>query len=536
MLRRRIYRLFFMLVAAIGVASSAGWIAHSHALSFLRPRAGGAVLGLMILLAATAGSIAIRWLRWQYLCRQFGFRIPTRDSARIYIATLPAIATPFYVGEIVRGLLIRDRPRRFLAAATGIWFIERSADALILLAFLLAATMGPPAAWAGLGVLVLVVLLLVLAKGRRGRGWAICRASGLLVVSTAMAWGLVLPAMSWSARLLGQPVDLAASTRVFSSGTLVGGVTGIPMGVAITGGQMIHHLRSLGLAEDAAVSLVALQRAGTSWFAFSLGLVCLVVYRRRLLLNLGQSVTHHFDEISDDYEEDIPAHVRDRLLVRKIDTMVAKLPPGEAAALAGLDIGCGQGWYACELARRGYRMHACDASSGQIEYARANAAKANVELTLCCATASALPYADNTFDFAYSINVFHHITDLAAREIAFREVVRVLKPGGVFFLQEINTTNPVFLLYAEYLFPLIHEIDDGTERFIRPAHLPSLDGAAWQKDVEYFTFLPDFVPARVLRLMAPLERALEKSFLRSWSAHYVARLIKDGPSTPAAAG
>lgn len=39
------------------------------------------------------------------------------------------------------------------------------------------------------------------------------------------------------------------------------------------------------------------------------------------------------------------------------------------------------------------------------------------------------------FDFAYELNVLHHIRDYPA---AIREVRRVLKPGGRFFLQDLS--------------------------------------------------------------------------------------------------
>ncbi|SEF14508.1 Glycosyl transferase family 2 [Rhizobiales bacterium GAS191] len=47
--------------------------------------------------------------------------------------------------------------------------------------------------------------------------------------------------------------------------------------------------------------------------------------------------------------------------------------------------------------------------------------------TLCTADAEALPFADNSFDIVYSWGVLHHTPDTAQ---AFREVLRVLKPGS----------------------------------------------------------------------------------------------------------
>jgi hypothetical protein len=45
-------------------------------------------------------------------------------------------------------------------------------------------------------------------------------------------------------------------------------------------------------------------------------------------------------------------------------------------------------------------------------------------------------------------------------------------------------------------------------------------------DVRYFTFLPDFMHQAMVRLVSPLERLLERSRLKVYSAHYMAVLEK----------
>lgn len=139
----------------------------------------------------------------------------------------------------------------------------------------------------------------------------------------------------------------------------------------------------------------------------------------------------------------------------------------------------------------------------------------------------ALPYADNTFDFAYSINALHHILNPEGQAQALREVVRVLKPGGVFVLHEMNTYNPLFRLYMGYLFPLLKKIDEGNEVWLLPHKLERVPGARWLPDKAYFTFMPDFVPSSVQRWFAGIERWLETSRFRRLSAHYQACLAKD---------
>lgn len=53
-------------------------------------------------------------------------------------------------------------------------------------------------------------------------------------------------------------------------------------------------------------------------------------------------------------------------------------------------------------------------------------------------SATAMTFADATFDFVYSHSVFEHIDD---PEAAMREVVRVLKPGGVAYISVHSYTS-----------------------------------------------------------------------------------------------
>ena len=67
--------------------------------------------------------------------------------------------------------------------------------------------------------------------------------------------------------------------------------------------------------------------------------------------------------------------------------------------------------------------------------------------------------------------------------------------------------------------PLDHDLDLRPDRLAQYTKAPVVD-------VRYFTFLPDFVPRPIVRLLTPIERWLEASALRAYSAHYMAVLEK----------
>jgi SAM-dependent methyltransferase len=113
------------------------------------------------------------------------------------------------------------------------------------------------------------------------------------------------------------------------------------------------------------------------------------------------------------------------------------LPPVDG--LEGLDIGCGEGTNTRKLAARGARMRAVDIAPTFIAHAQAQEAAAPLGIDFQIGDGMALPFADASFNFATS---FMALMDMPDQHLAFREVARVLRPGGFF---QFSILHPCFV-------------------------------------------------------------------------------------------
>ena len=231
-----------------------------------------------------------------------------------------------------------------------------------------------------------------------------------------------------------------------------------------------------------------------------------------------------FDDIAEVYDAEIPEHVRLHLLARKTDMMTPFLGQLDKAKAIGLDLGCGTGWHVQRLREKGFLTQGIDNSVAQLRAAQDREGHfGGGNCCWCLGDIHDLPYADRSVDFAFAVNAVHHLDTREMQQETVQEIRRVLKPGGLFFLHEINTTNIVMSIYMNYLFPKIRRIDDGSENWILPASLHHWPGFE-VIDITPFTFVPDFVPKALFSFLCWMERWLEKSPLRGYAAHYMAVL------------
>lgn len=134
-----------------------------------------------------------------------------------------------------------------------------------------------------------------------------------------------------------------------------------------------------------------------------------------------QTVSSYWDTRSEGYDAQVAREEKNGAIERYLPFL------GEVKDVRVLDIGCGPGFFSCELARRGAHVTALDISAGMLERTRRRAEASGLKIETLLADSEALAFAADSFDLVCSRNV---VWNLAHPETAYREWLRVLAPAG----------------------------------------------------------------------------------------------------------
>jgi len=165
---------------------------------------------------------------------------------------------------------------------------------------------------------------------------------------------------------------------------------------------------------------------------------------------------------------------------RRHAVRLAHLQPGDCA----LDVCAGTGDFAFELARvvgNNGKICAVDFCEPMLQVGKQKAQdRKNQTISWILADALALPFQDKTFD---AVTIGFGIRNIIDKPAAFREMARVLKPGGRVICLELNRPRSPFVkpLYDWYALRL----------------LPKIGGFLSKRDA--YTYLPNSIQHFVKR-------------------------------------
>lgn len=115
--------------------------------------------------------------------------------------------------------------------------------------------------------------------------------------------------------------------------------------------------------------------------------------------------------------------------LRTLELLDRLLPPAPARLL---DVGGGTGVYAVPLAERGYTVHVVEPIEAHVERARQHALERGVAgVSAALGDARDLKAFGTGYDGVLLLGPLYHLVHADDRALAFREAVRVTRPGGV---------------------------------------------------------------------------------------------------------
>jgi 2-polyprenyl-6-hydroxyphenyl methylase / 3-demethylubiquinone-9 3-methyltransferase len=173
-----------------------------------------------------------------------------------------------------------------------------------------------------------------------------------------------------------------------------------------------------------------------------------------------------------------------------------------------VDVGCGGGLLAEELAALGAQVIGVDPAAASIATAREHASRAGLDIDYRVGRGEQLPVSDSAADIVCCVDVLEHVADL---DSVISETARVLKPGGLYVFDTINRTRLSKLVMIKlsqdwaataWMPPGLHDWN----QFITPAELGDIL-ARYHLELRGMTGIaPGISPPALIRLLRQLKK------------------------------
>jgi uncharacterized protein (TIRG00374 family) len=269
------------------------------------------------ILSLTCFNYLLRGVKWQYYLRLIGVPISRADGTAIFACGLSMAMTPGKVGELLKSWMLRARAGIPMAASAPVILAERLTDGMAMLILASVGLLMYRHGWQALLVIAVVAIAAVSVVQSRPLALRLLSASERIPLLSPRApllrafyesayvllsWRPLLTALaigvvSWSGEcvafylvLMGlgfapSPELLIRAAFVLATSTLVGSASLLPGGLGAAEASSAALLRLvLPISSPKAVVATLLIRFCTLWFGVAVGMVALLLFRKRLVL------------------------------------------------------------------------------------------------------------------------------------------------------------------------------------------------------------------------------------------------------------
>jgi len=146
---------------------------------------------------------------------------------------------------------------------------------------------------------------------------------------------------------------------------------------------------------------------------------------------------HYYNKKYFEERDHLHLHIAETIKILMLENKLKKI----------LDVGCGTGKMVKFFNDNGFQSLGCDIYDDALKSAR----KINKKNTIIKASATNLPFKNNSFDILTAISVIEHLTSKEVEKF-LNETKRVLKPNGSIFLVTPNYATPIRLLQGKKWF------------------------------------------------------------------------------------
>ena len=156
-------------------------------------------------------------------------------------------------------------------------------------------------------------------------------------------------------------------------------------------------------------------------------------------MNCEKGSRKYFDRVASKWDEMRRSFFSED--VREGAYRAAGLVPGRTAA----DIGCGTGFITEGLLEKGLKVIAVDQSPAMLDELMSAMVCSSLECRQ--GEAESLPIDDCSVDYAFANMFLHHVE---SPPVAIGEMVRILKPGGVLVITDMDEHGFDFLITEQH--------------------------------------------------------------------------------------